>query len=53
MGKRKLTLKAADLQKFRADRGRRGTLLPRGLQRIDRVDVEGTPRAAVTEGSGE
>ena len=44
VGKRKLTLKADDLQKFRAERGRRGTLLPRGLQRIDRVDIENPSR---------
>ena len=44
IGKRKLTLKADDLQKFRAERGRRGTLLPRGLQRIDRVDIENPSR---------
>lgn len=40
VGKRKLTLKAIDLQKFRAERGRKGTLLPRGLQRIDRIEVD-------------
>ncbi|MGV3344922.1 DNA topoisomerase IV subunit A [Enterobacteriaceae bacterium LUAb1] len=39
-GKRKLTLRPEELQKFRTERGRRGTLLPRGLQRIDRTDVE-------------
>ncbi|MBS0855759.1 MULTISPECIES: DNA topoisomerase IV subunit A [unclassified Tatumella] len=44
VGKRKLTLREDDLQKFRTERGRRGTLLPRGLQRIDRVDIE-TPAA--------
>lgn len=38
-GKRKLTLRNTELQKFRAERGRRGTLLPRGLQHIDRVEV--------------
>jgi topoisomerase-4 subunit A len=53
VGKRKLTLKAADLQKFRAERGRRGTLLPRGLQRIDRVDVEGAARTAARDDGGE
>ncbi|QIQ20791.1 DNA topoisomerase IV subunit A [Zophobihabitans entericus] len=41
VGKRKLTLHAIDLQKFMAERGRRGTLLPRGLQRIDQIEVEG------------
>ncbi|WP_118781509.1 DNA topoisomerase IV subunit A [Haemophilus haemolyticus] len=30
-GKRKLTLKPEDLQKFRAERGRKGSTLPRGL----------------------
>lgn len=40
VGKRKLTLKATDLQKFRAERGRKGTLLPRGLQRIDRIEFD-------------
>lgn len=39
VGKRKLTLRQQDLEKFRAERGRRGTLLPRGLQRIDRIEV--------------
>lgn len=39
-GKRKLTLQDAELRKYLAERGRRGTLLPRGLQRIDRVDIE-------------
>ncbi|WP_419236047.1 DNA topoisomerase IV subunit A [Serratia fonticola] len=40
VGKRKLKLRPEDLQKFRAERGRKGTLLPRGLQRIDRVEVD-------------
>ncbi|WP_294909368.1 DNA topoisomerase IV subunit A [Tatumella sp. UBA2305] len=40
VGKRKLMLREDDLQKFRTERGRRGTLLPRGLQRIDRVEVD-------------
>ncbi|MDU4092007.1 MAG: DNA topoisomerase IV subunit A [Pantoea sp.] len=44
VGKRKLTLRAEELQKFRAERGRRGTLLPRGLQRIDRVEVDAPAR---------
>ena len=51
VGKRKLTLRPEELQKFRAERGRRGTLLPRGLQRIDRVEVDGParPQAADSE----
>ena len=44
VGKRKLTLREEDLQKFRTERGRRGTLLPRGLQRIDRVEVDAPSR---------
>ncbi|WP_241618537.1 DNA topoisomerase IV subunit A [Rosenbergiella epipactidis] len=40
VGKRKLKLRSEELQKFKAERGRKGTLLPRGLQRIDRVDIE-------------
>ncbi|WP_118986887.1 DNA topoisomerase IV subunit A [Photorhabdus sp. CRCIA-P01] len=43
-GKRKLTLRPEDLQKFRGERGRKGTPLPRGLQHIERVQVE-TPSA--------
>ncbi|MBD2814708.1 DNA topoisomerase IV subunit A [Xenorhabdus sp. Flor] len=38
-GKRKLQLHPEDLQKFRAERGRKGTSLPRGLQRVERVEV--------------
>ncbi|RUO55260.1 DNA topoisomerase IV subunit A [Pseudidiomarina homiensis] len=39
-GKRKLTLKPADLEHYRGERGRRGNKLPRGLQRVDAIDVE-------------
>lgn len=38
-GKRKLTLKASDVAHYRGERGRRGNKLPRGLQRVDRVEV--------------
>ncbi|MGL5798551.1 MAG: DNA topoisomerase IV subunit A [Plesiomonas sp.] len=38
-GKRKLTIKPDDLSKFRAERGRKGTLLPRGLQKVDQIEV--------------
>lgn len=41
-GKRKLGLKVADLDNFRGERGRRGSLLPRGLQRVTRIEVEST-----------
>lgn len=46
VGKRKLKLRPEDLQKFRAERGRKGTQLPRGLQRIDRVEVDAPPPPA-------
>ncbi|OCG37066.1 DNA topoisomerase IV subunit A [Gilliamella sp. Fer2-1] len=39
VGKRKLTLNPVDLQKFRAERARKGSTLPRGLQKIDRIEV--------------
>lgn len=40
-GKRRITLKPEDLQKFRAERGRKGSQLPRGLHsNVDIVVVE-------------
>ncbi|WP_016856113.1 DNA topoisomerase IV subunit A [Halomonas smyrnensis] len=39
-GKRKLTLKADDLDYYRGERGRRGSKLPRGLQKVDRLETE-------------
>ncbi|MBU1311706.1 MAG: DNA topoisomerase IV subunit A [Gammaproteobacteria bacterium] len=41
-GKRKLGLKADDLAHYHGERGRRGNKLPRGLQRIDEVQVNQT-----------
>ncbi|MFT4926581.1 MAG: topoisomerase-4 subunit A [Phenylobacterium sp.] len=38
-GKRKLTLKPDDLAHYAGERGRRGSKLPRGLQRVDEVLV--------------
>ncbi|MBB3331226.1 topoisomerase-4 subunit A [Halomonas campaniensis] len=38
-GKRHLTLKAADLDYYRGERGRRGSKLPRGLQKVDRLEA--------------
>ncbi|WP_439327760.1 DNA topoisomerase IV subunit A [Lonepinella sp. BR2357] len=38
-GKRKITLKPEDLQKFRAERGRKGSSLPRGLHSGVEIDV--------------
>lgn len=39
-GKRTLTLKPGDLNAYLGERGRRGGLLPRGFQRVDRIRVE-------------
>ncbi|MRF68346.1 DNA topoisomerase IV subunit A [Escherichia coli] len=39
-GKRKLKFKAEDLQKYRSERGRKGTSLPRGMHNIERIDIE-------------
>lgn len=36
-GKRHMTLKAADLEHYMGERGRRGNKLPRGYQRVDAV----------------
>ena len=38
-GKRNMTLSAADLAHYHGERGRRGNKLPRGLQRVDSVEV--------------
>jgi topoisomerase-4 subunit A len=37
-GKRHLTLKAAELEHYRGERGRRGNKLPRGFQRAERLE---------------
>jgi topoisomerase-4 subunit A len=39
-GRRKLTLKTSDIEHYRGERGRRGNKLPRGLQRVDQIEVE-------------
>jgi topoisomerase-4 subunit A len=39
-GKRHLALKASDLDHYQGERGRRGNKLPRGFQKVDRVEVE-------------
>ena len=38
-GKRHITLKPADLDGYQGERGRRGRKLPRGFQRVERVEV--------------
>ena len=39
-GRRHVTLSAVDLDDFVAERARRGKLLPRGFQRVDRLEAE-------------
>ncbi|NRB54831.1 MAG: DNA topoisomerase IV subunit A [Salinicola sp.] len=39
-GRRKQTLKAADLDYYAGERGRRGSKLARGFQKVDRLEVE-------------
>jgi topoisomerase-4 subunit A len=39
-GKRYLVMKEKDLEHYRGDRGRRGHKLPRGFQKVDRLDIE-------------
>lgn len=38
-GARHFTLKPSDLKEFMGEQGKRGSKLPRGLQRVDRIDV--------------
>jgi topoisomerase-4 subunit A len=38
-GRRHLSMKPADLEHYRGERGRRGNKLPRGFQNVDRVEV--------------
>jgi topoisomerase-4 subunit A len=38
-GKRKMGLQFSDLEHYLGERGRRGHKLPRGLQRVDAIDV--------------
>ncbi len=39
-GKRHLTLKFSELEHYRGERGRRGNKLPRGFQKVDRIEIE-------------
>jgi topoisomerase-4 subunit A len=48
-GKRSMTLTAEDLTHYQGERGRRGNKLPRGLQRVDSVDVVPTNKGEVPE----
>lgn len=40
-GKRYIRLKLADLDHYRGERGRRGNKLPRGFQKVDRIETIG------------
>ena len=41
-GKRYLVMKGTDLEHYRGERGRRGHKLPRGFQKVDKLDVQGS-----------
>ncbi|WP_038906812.1 DNA topoisomerase IV subunit A [Dickeya oryzae] len=51
-GKRKYSLRPEELQKYQASRGCKGTSLPRGLQRVDRIEVD-APAGIANVGSSE
>jgi topoisomerase-4 subunit A len=42
-GQRHRNLKAADLDHYRGERGRRGAKLPRGFQKVDRIELLESP----------
>jgi topoisomerase IV subunit A len=54
-GKRHINLKFDDLQHYRGERARRGLKLPRGFQKVDKVELlKGTAHGAappLVEGS--
>jgi topoisomerase-4 subunit A len=39
-GKRHLNLRAADLNAYEGERGRRGSKLPRGFQKVDSIELD-------------
>lgn len=39
-GRQHLKLKSADIEHYRAERGRRGNKLPRGYQKVDKLEIE-------------
>ncbi len=50
-GKRRMSLQFSDLEHYLGERGRRGHKLPRGLQRVDSVEViRAAPATAATDG---
>jgi len=42
-GKRTLTIKSSDIEHYRNERGRRGSLLPKGFQKVEAMVVEKAP----------
>ena len=52
-GKRAMTLSSKDLEHYRGERGRRGNKLPRGLQRVDAVEIELAPATQAPESAAE
>ena len=52
-GKRQMKLQFADLAHYRGERGRRGHKLPRGLQRVDGIDVIRKPAPTETTGKND
>lgn len=52
-GKRGMTLTASDLTHYQGERGRRGNKLPRGLQRVDGVEVEAVSNSTPPDTDGE
>lgn len=52
-GKRKMTLQFSDLEHYIGERGRRGHKLPRGLQRVDSLEIVAATPAQPEEGADE
>lgn len=52
-GKRAMMLSSKDLEHYRGERGRRGNKLPRGLQRVDSVEIELAAPASATPSESE
>lgn len=48
-GKRGMSLSANDLSHYHGERGRRGNKLPRGLQRVDHIEIEVKAAPAIEE----
>lgn len=52
-GKRAMTLSSSDLEHYTGERGRRGNKLPRGLQRVDSVEIDMLTSSVITEKNDE